>query len=280
MASDGSFPRDKCKALHKDALRCEQPTAPDSAWCAKHHDQKAVIYGLTKHHKSRVNQLEYLNISPFNNPEHAVEVLSFLNQVIALRILTSICFFPSADGIEDGHNIWLTKLGRRRDDATFAIRKYRREGHAVDLEPYVSLVEWVQRLREEHCLLDDPDRVREDAISWDVEWGDDGHDYTTSDGWLDWAIQMSNEKHPGPEGDPPPLVQHVTVQTDNIPDQAGAEEEARVPLRARAAVLINEVRFVGSRIKYDYRVTMKPVLQRVFESLRNCFKDEREDGDW
>lgn len=65
MASEDSFPSDKCKVsfpassryldqysyrsqvLHKDALRCEQPKAPESPWCHKHQRQKDVIYGLT-----------------------------------------------------------------------------------------------------------------------------------------------------------------------------------------------------------------------------------------
>lgn len=40
----------------------------------------------------------------------------------------------------------------------FAARKYRLEGLSVDLEPYISVSEWIQRLRQQHDLLEDPDR--------------------------------------------------------------------------------------------------------------------------
>lgn len=39
--------------------------------------------------------------------------------------------------------------------------------------------------------------------------------------------------------------------------------------------MVNEARFLGSWIKYEYHVTVKPTLRRVLRSMGTCFKREK-----
>ncbi|KAK0736481.1 hypothetical protein B0T21DRAFT_367033 [Apiosordaria backusii] len=97
-------------------------------------------------------------ISGFNSPEHAVETLTLYNKVITLRILISMIFYPPVVKIDSGHNQALFVMAQRRNDARAKIMMMRRKGVDVDLSGYVSAADWVERLRQTHGLLTDPDR--------------------------------------------------------------------------------------------------------------------------
>ncbi|KAK4198141.1 hypothetical protein QBC40DRAFT_143743, partial [Triangularia verruculosa] len=102
--------------------------------------------------------LEHNYMPGFLNPAEAVSALTLFNEMIALRILVLLCFYPDIRGIDVGHSDAIHYVRRRRDNARSNLMIFRRKGVSVDLTPYISVRDWINTLRETHGLLTDPDR--------------------------------------------------------------------------------------------------------------------------